>query len=575
MSEIPCSDATPGADHTAGLAEIAGGQRNFDHPRSGATVDALDLVEESVAVLDLDLYVKAWNAGAERLYGWRRDEVMGGRIQTFVRCAPTEPLAVILAKIRAAGTWRGEFTRTTKNGTTVVVRANWTLRNDSDGAALDIVETSRDITEVRRTEEAFTRIQATHERSERRYRDVFHFLPVALLQLDAREAVEVLKELRANGVEDLSDHLKQHPQVLTRLLEGLKIVEVNRRTVEMFRARSPEEFSGSVARYWTEFSDPVREAMAARYSGKNGFEALVKIRAHDGTMLDALFFAAFGPVTGEQHVSLCGFIDVSERVKAQEMLSRVQAEIAHAARVSILGELTASIAHEVGQPLTAIEANTQAILLWIEQFPPNIKEIRDLGASTAIQVQRAADIIHRIRSMVVGIDPVYEHIDVNPVIQDSLLFLRSELHRNRIETSLRFGDNLPRILADRVQLQQVIVNLSLNAIQSMASTDGTPRELGITSAATSDGSVLIEVDDSGTGIEDDAVGRLFESFFTTKSSGMGIGLRICRSIIDAHGGRLFAANRTDRDSGARFSIVLPAARADLTTPLYRVVQPLV
>jgi PAS domain S-box-containing protein len=560
MSEIPSSEGALGVDQKAGLAEIARGQRNSERPSSGATVDALDLVEESVAVFDLDLYVRAWNAGAERLYEWRRDEVIGGPIQAFVRCAPSEPLAVILAKVRATGTWCGDFARTTKNGAAVVVRAKWSLRKDRDGAALDIVETSRDITEVRRTEEAFTRIQSTHERSERRYRDVFHFLPVALLQLDAREAVELLKELRASGVEDLSGHLKQHPQLLTRLLEGLKIVEVNRRTVEMFRARSPEEFSGSVARYWTEFSEPVREAMAARYSGKNGFEALVKIRAHDGTMLDALFFAAFGPVTGEQHVSLCGFIDVSDRVKAQEMLSRVQAEIAHAARVSILGELAASIAHEVGQPLTAIEANTQATLLWIEQVPPNIKEIRDLGASTAVQVQRAADIIQRIRSMAVRIDPVYEHIEVNPVIQDSLLFLRNELRRNQIETSLRLGDHLPRIWGDRVQLQQVIVNLSLNAIQSMASTYGTARELRITSAEKSDGTILIEVDDSGTGIEDGALGRLFESFFTTKSNGMGIGLRICRSIIDAHGGRLFAANRTDRASGARFSIVVPALR---------------
>jgi PAS domain S-box-containing protein len=560
MRDIPSALGMPRTEQEALLAEISNGRRNSDHPGSGLTVDVLDLVEESVAVFDLDLYVKAWNAEAERLYEWKRDEVIGGPIQAAVRCAPSEPLSVILAEVRATGTWRGEFTRTTKRGATVVVRAKWSLRKDSNGAALDIVETSRDITELRRTEEAFTRIQYTQERSERRYRDVFHFLPVALLQLDAREAVEVLRELRATGVEDLSGHLKQHPQVLTRLLEGLKIVEVNRRTVEMFRARSPEEFSGSVARYWTEFSEPVREAMAARYSGKNGFEALVKIRAHDGTMLDALFFAAFGPVTGEQHVSLCGFIDVSDRVKAQEMLSKVQAEIAHAARVSILGELTASIAHEVGQPLTAIEANTQATLLWVEQVPPNIKEIRDLGASTAVQVQRAADIIHRIRSMAIRIDPAYEHIEVNSVIQDSLLFLRNELRRNQIETSLRLGDHLPRISGDRVQLQQVIVNLSVNAIQSMASTNGTPRELEITSAETSDGTILIEVEDTGTGIEDGALGRLFESFFTTKSSGMGIGLRICRSIIDAHGGRVFAANRTDCASGARFSIVLPARR---------------
>jgi C4-dicarboxylate-specific signal transduction histidine kinase len=419
------------------------------------------------------------------------------------------------------------------------------------------------------------RARAAQERSERRYKDVFHFLPVALLQLDVTETIELLKELRASGITDLSAHLKQHPDLLPRLLEGLKVVEVNRRTLEMFRARSPEEFVGySVARYWTEHPEPVRDALAARYSGKSGFEALVKIRAHDGTMLDALFFAAFGPVTGEQHVSLCGFIDVTDRVRAQEMLSKLQAEMAHAARVSVLGELTASIAHEVGQPLTAIEANTQATLLWAEQIPPNIKEIRELSASTAAQVQRAAAIIHRIRSMAVRIDPEYTAIDVNPMIEDSVLFLRGELQRNRIETSLRLIDALPRISGDRVQLQQVIVNLAVNAIQSMATISTTPRVLGITSRETSDGSVLIEVEDNGTGFSDETLGRLFESFFTTKSSGMGIGLPICRSIIDAHGGRILAANRTDGTQGACFTITLPGLHPeDLSRPSYRGAQP--
>jgi PAS domain S-box-containing protein len=673
-------------------------------------VDVVDLVEESVAVFDLNLRVKAWNTEAERLYGWSREEVIGGRIQAAVRCSPSESLSVILDKVHTTGIWRGEFIRKTKSGATVVVRAKWSLRRDRDGAALDIVETSRDITEVRRTEESLDRVQyqyqnlfqtsaasflelefsavddmvrallasgaqdlrqyfrthpeyvrqmiratrivdvndqtltmlgngdreellrsldplwpdeslgvfaesviaafekrshyssevvfysldgrrvdtlftvsyppqlrhaarllvgiidvteakktkAAHERSERRYRDFFHFLPVALLQLDGREVVEVFKEVRAAGVENFSAYLQDHPETFTRLLEGLKIAEVNRRTVEMFRARSPQDFAGSVARYWTECPEIFREAMAARYSGKQGFEALVKMPAHDGTILDALFFAAFTPVTGEQHVSLVGLIDVSDRVKAQEMLAKVQAEIAHAARVSILGELTASIAHEVSQPLTAIEANTQATLLWIEQSSPNIQEIRDLGASTAAEVQRAADIIHRIRSMAVRTNPVYKIIEINPIIEEALLFLRHELQRNQVETSLRLGDTLPRISGDRVQLQQVIVNLAVNAIQSMSANEGTRRELGITSATATNEAVRIQVEDSGPGIADEALGHLFESFFTTKANGMGIGLPICRSIIESHGGRIIAGNRADR-TGARFTILLPTS----------------
>ncbi|MEI9923498.1 MAG: PAS domain S-box protein [Bradyrhizobium sp.] len=508
-------------------------------------------MEESVIVFGLDMRVRAWNTEAERLYGWKREEVIGGIIQAAVKCSPSEPLAVILAKVRETGLWRGEFSRTTKQGATVTVKAKWSLRRDGNGEMLDIVETSRDLTEFRQSQEAFERaqhhfqnlfhasaasfwelefsavremlkvlrdkgikdlrkhfsenpgyvrqlIQATkiidvndmtlamfgngnredvlrrldvfwpdeslsvyaesvlasmekkphfsseavflsidgrrletlftvsfppqllqygrflvgivdltqakkakaeQEASDRRYRDLFHFLPVPLLRLEGSAVIDIFKAARTEGVEDFAEYLKQRPEILTRILEGLKIVEVNRRTVEMLRGQSPDDFKGSVARYWTESLDTFRDVMAARYSGKPGFECLAKMVAHDGTVLDTLFFAAYGPITGEEHISLVGLIDVSDRVKAQEMLARVQAEMAHAARVSVLGELTASIAHEVSQPLTAIESNTEASLTWLKHSPPNIEEVRELSVQTAAEVQRAADIIHRIRSM--------------------------------------------------------------------------------------------------------------------------------------------------------------------------------
>jgi PAS domain S-box-containing protein len=676
--------------------------------KSGPGTDLVDLVEESVAVFGLDMRVTAWNAEAERLYGWKRAEVIGGAIQAAVRCSPSEPLTVILAKVHETGTWRGEFTRTTKGGGTVAVKAKWSLRRDAGGTPLDIVETSRDITEVRRTEEALDRVQyqyqnlfqasvasfwelefsevavmvrallssgvtdllgyfrsnpdyvrqmiratrivdvneqslamfgdgdreelfrsldplwpdeslgvfaesvvaafekkphysseavfhaldgrryetlftvsyppqmlhssrllvgitdvtqakkakAAQERSDRRYRDFFHFLPVPLLHLEGHAVIRIFNQARSEGIVDFAEHLRQRPDIFARILDGLNIVEVNQRTVEMFRARSAEEFMGPVRRYWTECPEVFRNVMAARYAGKPGYEALVKMRAYDGTMLDALFFAAYAPITGEQHVSLVGLIDVSDRVKANEMLAQAQAEIAHAARVSVLGELTASIAHEVSQPLTAIETNTEASLLWLARTPPNIDEVRELAARTATAVQRAADIIHRIRSMAVRADPEQKSLELNSMIEEAMLFLRHELQRNEVEISLRLGADMPSIFGDRVQLQQVIVNLAMNAIQAMALADAAPRELSIGTSVAADGGVLIDVEDTGPGIAEEAIGRLFESFYTTKATGMGIGLPICRSILEAHGGQIRAGNREDR-SGARFSILLP------------------
>jgi PAS domain S-box-containing protein len=678
-------------------------------PRNSPDIDVTDLVDESVVVFGLDMRVKAWNAEAERLYGWKREEVIGGVIQAAIKCSPSEPLKVILAKVRETGLWRGEFSRLTKHGKTVTVKAKWSLRRGGNGEMLDIVETSRDITEVRQTEEALERAQhhyqnlfqasaasfwelefsavremlkalrdsgvkdfrkyfsdhpgyvrqliratriidvnemtlamfgngdreellrsldpfwpeeslgiyaesvlaslerkphysaeavfhsldgrrletlftvsfppqllqygrflvgiidltqakkakAEQEASERRYRDLFHFLPVPLLRLEGSAVIEIFKSARAEGVVDFAEYLKKRPDVLNKILEELKVVEVNRRTVEMLRGRSPEEFYGSVARYWTESLDTFREVMAARFSGKPGYECLAKMVAHDGTVLDTLFFAAYGPITGAENISLVGLIDVSDRVKAQEMLARVQAEMAHAARVSVLGELTASIAHEVSQPLTAIESNTEASLTWLQHSPPNLEEVRELSVQTAAEVQRAADIIHRIRSMALRAAPEHEEIAVNTIIKEAMLFLRHEFQRNEVKTSLHLGADLPNILADRVQLQQVIVNLAVNAMQAMAQANSNPREVRLTTAVMADQrNVTIEVGDTGPGISSEVLPRLFDSFFTTKSTGMGMGLPICRSIIEAHGGQISVGNRDD-GRGARFIISLP------------------
>ncbi len=252
----------------------------------------------------------------------------------------------------------------------------------------------------------------------------------------------------------------------------------------------------------------------------------------------------------------------SDAARAQETLTQLQGGIAHAARLSILGELTASIAHEVIQPLTAIGSNIEAMQLWLERLPPNLKEVHELTARTAAEVQRAADIIHRVRAMAVRSAPERLRMTINPVIEEAMLFLHHELQQNSVGVSLHLED-LPEIHGDRVQLQQVIVNLAVNAIQAMHSTEITARRLLISTSLITDNWVFITFEDTGPGIASESRDRVFERFFTTKSGGMGIGLQICRSIIEAHRGRIDATNRPD-SGGALIEIVLPSCLSTLS-----------
>jgi C4-dicarboxylate-specific signal transduction histidine kinase len=253
----------------------------------------------------------------------------------------------------------------------------------------------------------------------------------------------------------------------------------------------------------------------------------------------------------------------SDGARAEDMLTQLQGEIAHAARLSILGELTASIAHEVIQPLTAIGSNIEAMQLWLERLPLNLEEVRELTARAAVEVQRAADIIHRVRAMAVRSAPEQLRITINPLIEEAMLFLRHELQQNSVGVSLHLEDHLPEIHGDRVQLQQVIVNLTVNAIQAMNNIEITGRRLLISASLITDNWVYITFEDTGPGIASESRDRVFESFFTTKSGGMGIGLPICRTIIEAHRGRIDVANRSG-SGGALIKIVLPSCLSTLS-----------
>ena len=233
--------------------------------------------------------------------------------------------------------------------------------------------------------------------------------------------------------------------------------------------------------------------------------------------------------------------DITERNQAQEALRRAQAELAHINRVMTLGELTASIAHEVNQPLAAIVTNGAACMRWLGREPPELDEARSAVESMISDGMRASEVIQRLRALSRKTELHKVRFDINGVIDDVIRLVQREALDHFISLRLELASGGLPVLGDRIQLQQVIINLVMNGMEAMASATGRPRELVIRSRRQEDGQVLIEVQDSGIGIDPENVNRLFNAFFTTKPNGMGMGLSICRSIIEAHGGRIWAS----------------------------------
>src|SRR5882762_8279758 len=223
----------------------------------------------------------------------------------------------------------------------------------------------------------------------------------------------------------------------------------------------------------------------------------------------------------------------------------------------MLGELTASIAHEVNQPLAAIATNGEAGLLWLGRSPPNVAEARELTKRIVADAQRAADIIKGLRALAVGRAPEQTAVCLHAVIEETMLFLRHEIDARGVAVALDFAPAIPRVLADHTQLQQVIVNLAVNALHALAQLNGERRTLTVRTALSSAAVLDCAIEDNGPGLRPEHLERLFDRFFTTKADGMGMGLPICKSIIEAHGGEIRIANRA-AGRGVCASFTLPA-----------------
>lgn len=251
--------------------------------------------------------------------------------------------------------------------------------------------------------------------------------------------------------------------------------------------------------------------------------------------------------------------EIAERKRAEEAVHKTQADLAHLTRVMTMSELATSIAHEVNQPLAAIVTNGAAGMRWLGAEPPNVERARDSMTRMISEGNRASEVIKRIRTLSKKASPHKAPLDINEVIQDVLALIGTELVKSRALLTCELKSDMPRVTGDRVQLQQVLLNLIMNGIEAMADVTGRSRELIIKSDVDDRSQVLVSVRDSGTGLDAQDLEKVFEAFYTTKTEGVGMGLSISRSIVEAHGGRLWAS--PNPGSGASFQFTLPTGEA--------------
>src|SRR6266851_2579270 len=309
-------------------------------------------------------------------------------------------------------------------------------------------------------------------------------------------------------------------------------------------------------RLWEEVQEALREQ-------RDFFEEF-RILLPDGAVkyLEANTHHEFSPLGALLEV-VCTNVDVTERKRAQderERLGQLEADLAHINRLSMMGELAASLSHEILHPIATARNNARAGMRFLEMNPPNLDETREALACVVRDTDRAKDIVGRIRNQIKKAPPRKERFDLNEAINEVIVMVRSAIARNGVSASAGLMDGLVPVQGDRVQLQQVLVNLILNAVEAMNSVEDGPRELLIRTEQSRMGSILVAVHDSGPGVDPANLDRVFEPFYTTKNSGVGMGLSICQTIINGHGGRLWMSANEPR--GAVFQFTLPAVQED-------------
>ncbi|MBQ8104188.1 MAG: PAS domain S-box protein [Afipia sp.] len=505
----------------------------------------LDLSHDMIFVRNREGIITFWNRASEETYGWSGELAIGRVADDLLQTAYSAERSAIEAVLLYAGRWEGKVKQRTRAGETLTVDARWVLQRDRYGEAIGVLESYTDITESIAAHDALVQ-------SERRYRRMFDASRVGVAEEDWTEVRQALNSLEVDGA-GLADYLTRHPGFVQQARLLARNRKVNPALEAMVGAESSSDYVGCVDRILPNCDRTFIHALLSFARKEPFFEGETEMIGADGHRIPAIFTITFPP--DDDRNVLIFVVDVTERRRAQDALLAAQSELARAARAATLGELSASIAHEVNQPLAAIVTSGEAGLRWLQRDTPDLEEVSAAISRVVDEGRRAGAIVTRIRGFVEKVPARNDTLKICDVIADAALLVERELAKSEVALSFTASQELPQIRGDRVQLQQVFVNLFINAAQAMAG-QNTTRHISVAADTTDGDDIVIAITDTGPGIAMNDLTRLFEPFFTTKHGGMGMGLAICRTTMEAHGGQMTAESSSGL--GATFRLRLPA-----------------
>ena len=482
----------------------------------------LDLTHDTILVTDMNRVISYWNRGAEELYGWKREEAVGTVSHQLLKTIFPVALDDINEQLSRTGRWEGELVHTKRDGSKVVVASRWSLQRSESGRPLATLVTNNDISERRRAEDELRRSQAEY-----------------LAEAQRLSRTGCFGWRVSNGELFWSD-------------QSFRILGCDPGTTPSLEMVLQRTHPDDIAR--------VKQLLEQAAASGRDFDFQHRLLMPDGS-IKHLHVVAHAVIDEQGSHKFVGAIqDITAASLADEQLREAQTELARMSRVTALGELSASIAHEVNQPLAAIATSGEACLRWMGHTTQRPDEVRACVQNMMANVKRAAEIVRRIRTLTKRDTPQKTRLGLNEVVSEVASLVQHQVLTHRVTLRVKLATGLPWLVADRIELQQVILNLVINGIQAIDETHDELRELLIETRQDEDGWVVVAVQDSGPGIKAENVSRLFDPFFTTKSDGTGMGLPICRSIIEAHGGRVWRPV-TQRVARSFSAACPPSARA--------------
>lgn len=529
-----------------GITTLLALQNHAATTHLAAQARLLNLSHDMIFARNRGGVITFWNKTAEQAYGWSADEALGQLADKLLQTTYPDRREAIETDLLDTGRWEGRVQQRTKDGATLTVDARWALQHDRLGKPVGVLETHTDVTDRVAAHNALVR-------SEQRYRRMFDASRIGVIEEDWSELRAALQSLETEGA-GLRDYLAQHPDFVRRARRLARITDVNPALQKMAGANGASPFIENVDLLLGENDRSFLGALIAFAEGEPFYEGETELVRLDGRKVPVLFTITFpaGP-DGDRNV-LAFVVDITERQQAQDALLAAQAELAHAARVATLGELSASIAHEVNQPLAAIVTSGEAGLRWLRRDVPDLKEVAATIVHVVAEGRRASEVVARVRTFLKKAPAQQDSLDIAEIIQEAALLVARELANDDVALTVETEHGLRPIRGDRIQLQQVLVNLLVNAGQAMSDQRGS-RTITLRAGAVDGERLAITVQDSGPGIRPDDMPRLFDPFFTTKRDGMGMGLAICRTTVEAHGGQLSVESTPG--AGATFRLTLP------------------